>query len=390
MITLFIYSFENSNILQLKGGKNVLQFQKAAQKSFNPLLFLSIVGAITSNTTYLHKARSILLMWSRGSPLPGISLAATKKHKGGISLCGLMISRLLDRIIESYHILASCMTHLERCEVLDWLKGLGKTIKLSHEYWLNHHEIEGPSNHHAWHSFGMVLIGIETSDETLISYALQDPENTWSYNNLLCWAIHNEERTCNMFRKGHNSKGESFSYDEVAQTGEIFDRYRSRCEDKPPCGLHYALFSLRALVYTAHLIVRNRLNIGRSFENPYNLHHCALIKALHYYGNFFVSFPACTPSDIHEEPYRGQQLDENALVAFLLAAEDTPHDLSISNVVCRNIVQAEPIQEQLAGGKARFHFPVMQHPHPLNIPMCYVILVQSLEVFDLEHTKIGY
>ena len=267
---------------------------------------------------------------------------------------------------------------------------MGQTIKISHEFWLVHHQIEGPSNHHTWHAFGMVLCGMITHDENLVTYALHDPTNTWNFDNLLRWAIHNNELTTNCFREGQNSKGELYSYGGVAEDGEIFDRFRSRCEDKPPCGLHYSLFSLRALIFTAHLIVVN--NIHPPDKNcPYEQSCSALKKALHYYGNFFIEFPACTPSCITEEPYQGQQLDEHGLAAYLVAHLDIPQDVGVLKVLMSNLILPPPVVEPLKNrghkGDAQYNFPTLQHPNPINTPLCYLVLMYSPEMLVLENTK---
>jgi hypothetical protein len=350
-------------------------------------LFLSIVGAVSQKSVFIERAKDILLLWARSLPLAGTALVATRKKKGGISLAGLMISRFMDRIVESFWIISSAMSASEREEILAWFAALGQAVVVSHKFWLEHHEIEGPSNHHAWHTFGMVLCGVVTRDQKLISYALHDPRNTWNFDNLLRWAIHNNELTTNMFREGRNSKGELFSFGGVAEDGEFFDRFRSRCEDKPPCGLHYSLFSMRAMVYTAHLVIVNNLS-SPDKTNPYDLSCHALKKALHYYGNFFIQFPACTPSCITAEPYREQQLDEHALAAYLVAYLDQPHDEEVVKVLMTNLILPPPIVEPLKGKKGeQCQYPVMQRPLPINTPLCYLVLIYASEILVLDSTK---
>ena len=125
-------------------GDDVNTFQEVAMRVFNPLLFMTIAGAISSDHSLIDKGRVIILMWARAYPLPGTCLITSAKRKGGISLAGLMIARFVDRIAESYRILAGAMSEAEKRVVEAWFQALGKTIKRSHIYWLNNHEKEGP------------------------------------------------------------------------------------------------------------------------------------------------------------------------------------------------------------------------------------------------------
>ncbi|CAN0395498.1 unnamed protein product, partial [Ectocarpus fasciculatus] len=327
-------------------GDDVDTFQEVAMKVFNPLLFMATVGAISSDHSLIDKGKYVLLLWARANPFPGICLITSTKRKGGISLAGLMIARFMDRLAESYRILAAAMSGPEKRAMEIWFHSLGDTIKRSHIYWLNNHAKEGPSNHHTWQTFGMMVCGSIAKDQALVDYALKGQDNKWNYVKLVQWAIHNKSRGKNMFREGTNSKGKLYSFGGIAEDGEIYDRYRTLCEDKPPCGLHYALFSLRAFVYCAHFIICNELNIGdnpASSTSPYDLSGHALKNALHLYGQFFIEYPtACCKSHIALEPYRGQQLDEHALAAYLLALEDTPRDRVVSTVIVTNIVLPPP------------------------------------------------
>lgn len=252
------------------------------------------------------------------------------------------------------------------------------------------------SNHHTWQTFGMMVCGSIAKDQALVDYALKGQDNKWNYVKLVQWAIHNKSRGKNMFREGTNSKGKLYSFGGIAEDGEIYDRYRTLCEDKPPCGLHYALFSLRAFVYCAHFIICNELNIGdnpASSTSPYDLSGHALKNALHLYGQFFIEYPtACCKSHIALEPYRGQQLDEHALAAYLLALEDTPRDRVVSTVIVTNIVLPPPeVSHPRGSDEKRIDYPILKKAHPLNMPLCILVLLQEKELHEaqrLHHTKI--
>ena len=241
----------------------------------------------------------------------------------------------------------------------------------------------------------MIVCGSLAKDQTLVNYALKGDDNKWNFVKLVHWAIHNTHRETNMFREGANSKGELYSFGGIAEDGEIFDRYRTLCEDKPPCGLHYALFSLRAFVYCAHFIVSNALSFDdtSTSSSPYELSENALIKALHLYGQLFIEYPTkCCTAEIVLEPYRGQQVDNHALAAYLLALEDMPRDRVLSTVIMTSIVFSPPQVSHPAGGaKKRIKFPVIQKAHPLNMPLCLFVLLQEKEIHEAQrhhHKKI--
>lgn len=125
-------------------GDDVALFQNAAQRAFNPMLFMSLIGAVTGDLSFIHHAKTILISWASAVPLPGTHLVLCKKKKGGISLAGLIISRFMDRVAESFRILASSMDARERSDVLLWIQALGGTVRTSHEFWLAYHKGQGP------------------------------------------------------------------------------------------------------------------------------------------------------------------------------------------------------------------------------------------------------
>lgn len=136
-------------------GKDKNTFIKHAQISFNSMLYLAFVGAVESNKGYLSVSKHILLSWSMALPAPGTQIQDSHSLKR-LTATGLTISRFIDRIIETYRILASYLTNTETFFVKNWLIELGATIKLSHQFWLETFQMEGPSNHLSWHIFGML------------------------------------------------------------------------------------------------------------------------------------------------------------------------------------------------------------------------------------------
>ena len=245
----------------------------------------------------------------------------------------------------------------------------------------------------------MTYCGSISGERALVRYALKDHRNKWNYVNMVHWAIYSKGKSTNLLREGSNSKGQLYSFGGIAEDGEIFDRFRTLCEDKPPCGLHYALLSLRGLTYCAHLIAANNLDFFDDIRvaSPYYLSGNALIRALHLYGQFFIEFPAKTRvTDIAMEPYRGQQLDESALAAYLLALDDLPRDNIIADVVMTNFLSptrrihsAVNITEtSKAATRKGEDFTVLQHPHPITTPLSYLILVQAKELEDVENVQL--
>jgi hypothetical protein len=372
------------------------EFITAAQDTMNPMLFLSICGAVMNDQDYLRKAGAILIDWATASPLPGTMLCHPSPKKR-LTSTGLTLARFLDRIVESLRILAgSVLSQADTAAIVRWIHELGKTIKASHEHWLEHHQVEGPQNHLSWHVFGMALAGMVATDSTLLRYAVADPQNIWNFHTIVNAAIYREEVEACMFRSGCNGNGEAFSFDCLARSGEIFDRYRTLSaqdegQDKPPCGMHYCLFNLRALVYTAHLC---DCNADRClFQSAQLLWGCcdgALLQALHFYGPYFTDFPPREPGsdagggccegkqpgdggptqrrgirvDESYAPYRNQRPDYENLSAFLLASHHFPEDLLLQEVMAVNVESAHP------KGK----HPLL-HAHPLTTPVCYMVLL---------------
>lgn len=138
-------------------GDDVDTFQEVAMKVFNPLLFMATVGAISSDHSLIDKGKYVLLLWARANPFPGICLITSTKRKGGISLAGLMIARFMDRLAESYRILAAAMSGPEKRAMEIWFHSLGDTIKRSHIYWLNNHAKEGPRYSRAYVQYACIV-----------------------------------------------------------------------------------------------------------------------------------------------------------------------------------------------------------------------------------------
>lgn len=237
----------------------------------------------------------------------------------------------------------------------------------------------------------MALSGCMTNDAAMIDYALKERSNTWNFANMVKWAIHDNSRSTNLFKEGCNSKGRQYSFGGIANDGEIFDRFRTLCEDKPPCGLHYALLSLHGLVYCAHLIVSNNLNFSDDIHQstPYDLYGSALVRALHMYGQFFVDFPTRSRNaETSLEPYRGQQPDKNALAAYIISLEQLPHDQIISDVVRTNFPKHKTISDNNMSKmcSADDRYVVMQRPHPIATPLCFLVLLNAypLEILNQE------
>jgi hypothetical protein len=132
-------------------------FMEHAQATFNSMLYLALVGAVSSNSAYLSISKQILLSWAMTLPTPGTHLADNSHPARLLTATGLTISRFIDRIIESYRILAASMTTTEIFFVKRWLIALGATIKCSHEFWLEKYKVAGPQNHLSWHIFGTYI-----------------------------------------------------------------------------------------------------------------------------------------------------------------------------------------------------------------------------------------
>jgi hypothetical protein len=133
-------------------GRDVSEWVRHAQDSFNTILVLAFAGAILSDFIYLEAARKMLIAWATADPLPATQLSDLQKS-------GLCISRFLDRIVESYRILALSMTSDMQDKVIHWIHCLGHAVKASHLYWLEHLQAEGANNRLSWHVFGMTVAG---------------------------------------------------------------------------------------------------------------------------------------------------------------------------------------------------------------------------------------
>ena len=366
-------------------GTNFEEYIKAAEATMNPMLFLSFCGAIMNKRKYIEKATSILLEWARANPLPGTQLARPEKGKR-LTNTGLTLARFLDRIVETYRLVAeSMMDSRDRGLVVRWIHEMGKSIQKSHMFWLNHHEVEGPQNHMSWHIFGMLLSGMVARDVPLIHYALDDPANRWNFQQIVDAAIYRPGRASCVFRSGCNRAGQRFSYDGRAESGEIFDRCRTlsaRDEGKPrPCGMHYCLFNLRALVYTAHIwdcnveYLRSLMDVNVQAR----MMRCcddAILAALQFYGRYYVDYPTGGAEEgegdgggkeetkcITYAPYAEQRPDYENLPAFLLGRAHYPSDAVLEEVVATNVPVMHPPSQH-----------PMQRPHPLTTPVCYLLL----------------
>jgi hypothetical protein len=56
-------------------GKEKKLFLTHAQASFNSMLYLAVIGAVSSNYAYMSLAKQILLSWAMALPAPGTLLA---------------------------------------------------------------------------------------------------------------------------------------------------------------------------------------------------------------------------------------------------------------------------------------------------------------------------
>jgi hypothetical protein len=134
-------------------GKDKDIFIRCASISFNTMLYLAAVGAVTSRIDYLSVSKHILLSWAMALPAPGSQLEETHPVKYLIAT-GLAISRFIDRIVETYRILSAMMSNTEIFFVKHWLLAMGATIKRSHEFWIETYQESGPKNDLSWHIFG--------------------------------------------------------------------------------------------------------------------------------------------------------------------------------------------------------------------------------------------
>lgn len=162
-MTKQIFLGSNCDILKFKPycGKDINMFIHRAAATFNPLLCLSIVGAISNNEAYLTISKQVLLSWAMTVPSPGTMLVDDSHPAKLLAATGLTISRFIDRIIESYRILSASMTHTEVFFVKRWLIALGATIKESHEFWLDMYKLAGPQHILSWHTFGIQGVRLE-------------------------------------------------------------------------------------------------------------------------------------------------------------------------------------------------------------------------------------
>ena len=183
-------------------GKDKDRFLQHAKTSFNSMLYLAVDGAISSTAAYLTISKQILLSWAMALPAPGTLLADKSHPSRRLTATGLQIGRFIDRIVETFRILAASMTNTEIFFVKRWLIALGETIKSSHEFWLEKYKTEGPQNHMAWHVFGthhltrcckcssictnkvfhiyvgMTAIAMFTDDDALLQYALRGQDSS--------------------------------------------------------------------------------------------------------------------------------------------------------------------------------------------------------------------
>jgi hypothetical protein len=372
-------------------GRNYLEFISSAENVMNSMLYLSFIGAIESNYELLYKGKNILLLWAKSSPYPGIMLEKE---------AGLTLSRFLDRICESYSILRPLLSAEENESVLIWLRHIGCKILQDHHYWLTHHQIQGPSNHICWHIFGLLVVGIFTYDYEMISYALDDPANPWNYQKLLCSAIFQEESRHHFrFREGKNSLGQLYSFNEVIHPGEIFDRYRTLSavdEKRPPCGLYYCMFSLRALIYTAHLLAVNMIHFSETSENPILYNNSVLKKSLHFYGTYYYSQPLGKHNQNLSEPLNSSELfsslpscyspyvnqlpDYENFGVFLVGSIHYQDDKVLQAVIEKNILQK-------SSGSEIEENPLLGVPHPITTPVVYLALLYLQNDRKVENTS---
>lgn len=138
-------------------GKDIDIFIRDASATLNSILYLSVVGAISSSEAHLSIGKQVLLSWAMTLPPPGTMLIDESHPCVSLSRTGITLSRFIDRIIESYRILSASMTNTEIFFVKRWLIALGVTIKASHEFWLKMYQLAGPQYILSWHIFGIIL-----------------------------------------------------------------------------------------------------------------------------------------------------------------------------------------------------------------------------------------
>lgn len=174
------------------------------------------------------------------------------------------------------------------------------------------------------------------------------------------------------------------------ESGEIWDRYRTLDVRNPNSGLAYCLFSLRALIFTAHVVDSNssvhnahlspsspscspllghivEAKLETEHSNPATDTHThthayrprtksvrasshtphtrcmassekALLQALHFYGKYYILYPVGTVAQIKYAPYQGQQPLFEDLAEFLIGAAHFPGDHVLKRVVEFNLL----------------------------------------------------
>ena len=150
--------FETGHFPKPYCGKDNNIFIRDASTTFNSILYLSVVGAISSNEAYLSTSKQVLLSWAMTLPPPGTMLIDESHPAKLLTATGLTISRFIDRIIETYRILSASMTNTEIFFVKRWLIALGATIKASHDFWLRLYQLAGPQHILSWHIFGTLFV----------------------------------------------------------------------------------------------------------------------------------------------------------------------------------------------------------------------------------------